>query len=120
MDSTYRPRFARAWLSGLVLGASAAFMLLELGVLGLAFLAVAVLLIAWKGPRAVAGGGLLTGLGLIWTVLFLRVQLTCGPGALFLDTSCSSDDLTPWILGSAAFFAAGLLLSAWALRRLRR
>ena len=120
MDSTYRPQFARSWLSGLVLGVSAAFMLVELGVLGLAFLGVAVLVIAWKGPRAVAGAGLLTGFGLIWTVLFSRVQLTCGPGALFRDTSCFSDDLTPWILGSAGMFTAGLLVSAWALRRMRR
>jgi hypothetical protein len=111
---------AGGWLSGLVLGVASAFMLIELGVIGLTFLALAALLIAWKGPRLLAASGLVTGLGLIWTVLFTRVQITCGPGALFPESGCSSDDISRWILGSAGVFAVGLLLSAWALRRVIR
>jgi hypothetical protein len=90
---------------------------LELGVLGVGFLAVALGLIAWKGPRVLAAAGLATGLGLIWTVLFLRVQLTCGPGAALPETGCVSEDLSPWIAGSGVIFVAGLIASAVALRR---
>ena len=108
---------AAAWLSGLVLGVASGFLVIEFGVLGLTFLAVAVLLIAWKGPRLLALGGLLSGFGLLWTVLFARVQLTCGPRAMLPESGCSSDDLSRWILGSAGVFVLGLVLSAVALRR---
>src|SRR5688500_8834831 len=111
MTSTYRPTArprgtspAGGWLSGLVLGVASGFLVIELGVIGLTVLALAVLLIAWKGPRLLAAGGLASGFGVLWMVLFVRVQLTCGPGALFPDAGCASDDLSPWILGSAGIF----------------
>ena len=109
-----------AWLSGVVLGAVGGIGSLTFGVLGLAFLAVAALLIAWKGPRLLAGAGLVTGAGLIWTVLFTRVQLTCGQGEIGPNGGCFTEDLTPWIAGSAAVFVAGLVASALALRRMQR
>ena len=117
IGSDRRTRAAAAWVSGLVLGIASGFLGIEFGVLGLTFLALAVLLIAWKGPRLLALGGLLSGFGLLWTVLFARVQLTCGPRAMFPESGCSSEDLSQWILGSAGVFAFGLLLSAIALRR---
>ena len=111
---------ASAWLSGLVLGVACGFLLIELGVVGLAFLALAVLLIVWKGPRMLAFGGLLTGFGCLWTVLLARVALTCGVDAFFPDANCATEDLTSWISGSAAIFVVGLGMSAVALRMLRR
>jgi hypothetical protein len=113
-------RPASGWLAGLVLGVASGFLLIELGVIGLAFLAVALVVISWKGPRLLAAGGLLTGSGVLWTVLFARVALTCGATAFFPDPNCSTDDLTPWVASSAAIFIAGLLLSAFALARMRR
>ena len=108
---------ASGWLAGVVLGVVGGISLVSLGVPGIGFLAVALVLIAWKGPRLLAGAGLVTGLGLIWTVLFARVQLTCGADALFADPSCFSDDLTPWIAGATGIFVTGLVASALALRR---
>lgn len=111
---------ASAWLSGLVLGVACGFLVIELGVVGLAFLALAVFLIVWKGPRMLAFGGLLTGFGCLWAVLFARVALTCGADAFFPDAGCATEDLTSWIAGSAAIFVLGLGLSAVALRRMPR
>jgi hypothetical protein len=111
---------ASAWLSGLVLGVASGFLTIELGVVGLAALLVSIALIAWKGPRLLAAGGLLTGFGVLWTVLFLRVALTCGETAFFPDPTCFTEDLTAWAAGSAAIFIGGLLASAAALGRMRR
>lgn len=112
-----RTSLAAAWLSGLVLGVIGGVSLMSLGAIGLAFIAISVLLIAWKGPRRLAAGGLVAGLGLVWTVLFARVQLTCGPHALIPDENCTSDDLAVWIAASVVVFAIGLVASALALRR---
>ena len=111
---------ASGWLAGLVLGAATGFAVIELGVFGVAFLLVALALIAWKGPRLLAAGGLLTGFGLLWTVLFSRLVLTCGADAFFPDPNCFSDDVTSWVAASATIFVAGLLISASALSRIRR
>jgi hypothetical protein len=108
------------WLSGLVLGGVSGLALLVLGTLGLVFGLLSLGLILWRGPRGLAGAGLLTGLGLIWTVLFARVALTCGgpfdPGV----GTCGAPDLGGWIATSVAMFAVGLVASAFALRRSRR
>jgi len=117
MHAERRSSSFAAWLSGLVLGAVGGIGVLELGVLGLGFLVVALGLIAWKGPRILAAAGLATGFGLIWTVLFLRVQLTCAPGAPLPESGCVSEDLGPWIAGSGLVFVAGLVASAAAFRR---
>lgn len=112
-------RFASPWLAGLVLGAVNGTALLSLGTLAFPLLAASLLLIAWKGPLLVAGTGLLTGTGLVWTVLFLRVALTCGGP---LDTgvgTCDAGDLSAWIATAAAIFGVGLAGSAVAFGRLR-
>ena len=117
-DDTRRP--ARGWLGGLVLGAVSGLTLLVLGAIGTVFALVAVVLILWQGPRGLATAGLLTGTGLIWTVLFARVALTCG-GPLDPGTStCIAGDLTGWAAVGASIFALGLVASAFALRRSRR
>lgn len=108
------------WVSGLVLGFVSGLTLLVLGAPGLGILVTAVGLILWKGPRALASAALLTGLGLIWTVAFARVALTCG-GPLDPRTStCVAGDLTGWVAVSGAVFGLGLVASAFALRRSRR
>lgn len=109
-----------AWLAGLVLGVASGFLVLELGVVGLAFVVASIAVIAWKGPRIVVFGGLLAGFGGLWTVLFARVALTCGAAALFPDQTCSTEDLTPWVLGSAAVLVLGLGVSWNGARRMRR
>jgi len=111
---------ASAWLSGLVLGVATGFVTIELGVIGLSLVLASIALIVWKGPRLPGFGGLLAGFGGLWTFLFARVALTCGPQALLPDSGCFTEDLTPWIAGSGALFAAGLVLSIVALRRRRR
>jgi hypothetical protein len=85
MRSTNDPR-GSTWLAGLVLGFVCGLLLLE-GFLGILFLAASLGLIAWKGPRLLAGAGLLTGLGLVWAVLFTNVAINCAfpqPGAIAL------------------------------------
>ena len=113
-------RRARAWLAGLVLGAVSGLGLLVAGIMGAIILVAALLLIAINGPRLLAGAGLISGLGLILTVLFMRVALTCG-GPLDPGTStCIAGDLGASIAVGAATFAIGLVASAFALRRSRR
>ena len=109
-----------AWLAGLVLGVISGLMLLELGALGVPFVLASLGLILWKGPRQLAGAGLLSGFGLILFVLFARVALTCGgpfdPGT----STCVAPDLTGWIVAGAVIFAVGLIASAIALQRTHR
>ena len=107
-------------MAGLVLGAASGFAILELGVFGTLLLLASVVLIAWKGPGLLATGGLVTGVGVLWTALFSRVALTCGVGAFFPDPDCSTNDVALWIAGSGAVFVVGLVVSAAGLRRVRR
>ena len=119
MAALDRNAFVSPWLAGLVLGAVNGLTVLSLGTLMLPLLVASALLIAGKGPRLIAAAGFLTGAGLIWSVLFIRVALTCGgpfdPGL----STCVTDDLSGWIAGAAFVFAIGLVGSALAFRRLR-
>jgi hypothetical protein len=113
-------RRAGNWLAGLVLGAISGLGVLVAGILGAVILVAAVLLIAIHRPRGLSAAGLVTGLGLVWTVLFARVALTCG-GPLDPGTStCGAGDLSVWIAASVVLFAVGLVASALALQRTRR
>ncbi len=114
------PGLVAGWLPGLVLGTLNAFLLLELGWMAPAFLAATVLLILWKGPRLGAFAGLLTGAGLIWTVLFSRVGLSCAFAAQLPGEDCQAPGIVPWILVSVVTLALGVATSAIALRRSRR
>ena len=109
-----------AWLSGLVLGVVSGVTVVMLGSIGLVFALASLALITWKGPRGLAFAGLLTGFGLIWTVLFAHSALTCGGPFDPRVSTCVASDLTRWISGSAAIFAFGLVTSARALQRTRR
>ena len=110
---------AGAWLSGLVLGVVSGLMLVTWGAMGLIFALLSLALIIWKGPRMLAAGGLLMGIGLIWSVLFARVGLDC---TVFLDPGegCELGSIGSWVAVSVAFFVGGILASAFALQRTKR
>jgi hypothetical protein len=109
-------RRASGWLSGVVLGFAGGLLVLELGMFGLIFVVAAIALIVWKGPRGLAGAGLVTGVGLVWSVLFARVGLDC---TVFLEPGkgCGADNIWGWVAASIVFFVGGLLASALALQR---
>ena len=120
MHGRQRTRFTSGWLAGLVVGAATGAAWLSLGLLVLPLALASIVLIAWKGPRLPAFAGLLTGVGLMWTVLFLRVALTCG-GPLDPHTSeCHAGDPTGWFAFAVALFMLGLAGSALALSRTQR
>ena len=119
-SSEDQPRFGSGWLPGLFLGALNGIALLSLGTIGLPFLALTLLLILWKGPRFRALAGLLTGAGLIWTVLFARVALSCVFAAQLPGESCGSPGIGAWVAIAAVTFGVGLGASVVAFRRARR
>lgn len=110
------------WLAGLVLGALVGLTSISfvLGLLALPLLAVSIVLIAVKGPRLPASAGLLTGWGLLWTVVITQATISClafdrGPGR-----ECAPGEPWPWLAAGAVMFVLGLVASAWALRRASR
>lgn len=108
-----------AWLTGLALGGliGVTSISFALGILAIPILVASVALIAWKGPRLIAGAGLVTGWGLLWTVAIVQSTLSCltidrGPGRW-----CEPADMGPWLAIGIGLFIAGLAGSAFALRR---
>ena len=61
-------------------------------------------LISIRPGRTLAIGGVLTGLGACWLVLFASADARCGPG-------CSGPDMTPWLAASGAMLAVGVSLT---------
>ena len=108
------------WFAGFVLGLACGLCILIAGFIGLTVLAAALLLIAWKGPRSLALTGLVTGIGLVWTVLWARVWLTCDVLPQPSGTSCDSGGISPWVVAAFSILMAGLVASALVLRRSRR
>ena len=118
---TNRPsdRPAAGWLSGLVLGGLAGLTSISfvLGVIGLPIIVTSLVLIAWKGPRLLAGAGFLTGWGLLWTVAIVQSTVACltferGPGRW-----CEPADTGAWLVAGILMFAVGLAASAFAFAR---
>jgi hypothetical protein len=111
---------AGGWLAGLLLGALCGLTTISfaLGAIGIPIIVASVLLILVKGPRLTAGAALLTGWGLVWTVLIVNSTVSCltidrGPGRW-----CEpADGIEPFLLVGAAMFVVGLVASALALRR---
>jgi hypothetical protein len=108
------------WLAGLVLGFASGVCVLIGGFIGIIVLAAALLLIAWKGPRSLALTGLVSGIGLAWTVLLGRVWLTCDVLPQPPGTQCESGDTSAWAAAAVGMLVAGLIASALALGRTRR
>jgi hypothetical protein len=106
------------WLAGLLLGAVSGFGLLTAPLMGVMFVVAAVLLIAINGPRLLAGAGLVTGIGLIGSVLLARAEISCSfpPQA----TDCEAGRVLWWIAAAVGLFVIGLIGSALALQRTRR
>ena len=119
MTNRSSDRPAAGWLSGLVLGALAGLTSISfvLGVIGLPIIVTSLALIAWKGPRLLAGAGFLTGWGLLWTVAIVQSTVACltferGPGRW-----CEPADTGAWLVAGIVMFALGLAASAFAFAR---
>jgi hypothetical protein len=103
----------------LFLGAIDSIMLLELGVIGMAFTLVCLALIAWKGPRLAATAGLVTGLGVIGTILFAMVAARCAVENATPGSGCDAGDIWTWIAVAVGVLALGVAGTVQAARRLR-
>jgi hypothetical protein len=108
------------WVPGLVLGVIDAFGLLELGVVGLAFSVLSILLIAWKGPRLMALAGLVSGAGAAWTILFSGVMLRCAAENAVPGQGCEAGDIGSWVAIAIAMLVVGLVASFSLARRSAR
>lgn len=108
------------WFTGLVLGLASGLSILVAGFIGVVVAVAALVLIAWKGPRALALTGLVTGIGLVWTALFGRVWLTCDVLPQPPGTDCEAGDISRWVAVAAGILIAGLIASWFAFRRTRR
>jgi hypothetical protein len=108
------------WFAGLVLGSASGLCILVAGFIGIAVLAAALLLIAWKGPRTLALTGVVAGIGLVWTVLFARVWLTCDVLPQPPGECCESGGISLWVAAAVGILVAGLVATVLALRRSRR
>jgi hypothetical protein len=114
---------AGAWLAGLILGGLTGLTTVSfaLGVLGLPILVGSVAVILWKGPRAIALAGFVTGIGLVWSVLIASSTISCltidrGPGRW-----CEpADGVWRFLVAGATMLVLGLVLSAEAFKRRRR
>ncbi|HXG25648.1 MAG TPA: hypothetical protein VNL94_02175 [Candidatus Binatia bacterium] len=110
-----------AWLTGLMLGGLTGLTSISwaLGLLAVPILVASVVLIVWKGPRAIAGTGFLTGIGLLWTVLLATSTLSC----LTIDRTAGrcepAEGVWRFLAAGGTMLVLGLLLSAEAFRRLR-
>jgi hypothetical protein len=111
--SSHSRSIRRGWLAGFVVGVAAGCLTLEFPSLGWLLAIAFALPAAIVGPRAAAIGGLLAGLGAIWTVLIGHVALTCRAG-------CEDPGIERWLIAGGGLLAAGLALSAIAAWRRRR
>ena len=101
-----------AWLAGAALGALGGFLILAGGVIGLAFLAVAALVLLRERAGAFGLAGLMTGVGAMWVAVFGRVKLACSPAA-----QCQAPTIDGWLLFGVAVLVLALALTVVALRR---
>lgn len=97
-------REKRGWLAGFVVGVAAGFLTLEFPSLGWLLAIAFAIPAAIVGPRVAAIGGLLAGLGAVWTVLLARVAVTCREG-------CEAPGIERWLIFGGGLLAAGLALS---------
>jgi hypothetical protein len=108
-----------AWLAGAMLGAIGGILLFVFPAAGVLMLAVALGLVLWQGPRLAGLAGIVSGIGLTWTVVFLRVKVECEAFNAAPGQECVAPEVDQFLAGAAAVAVVGALLSvaAWAARR---
>ena len=107
------------WLIGLFFGAIDSILLFELGFYGLLFTLAFVGLAVWKGPRLPALSGLVTGVGLVWTVLMTNVTVRCAIENMTAGAGCEADGIWVWIGTAVGILVIGAVATVIAARRLR-
>ena len=100
-----------AWFAGLVLGIATGMALLVAGLIGIAVLVVGIVLLATYGPRMHSIAGFLTGFGLVWTILFVNVKMTCATLGALPGETCRSGNTDLWLIASFVILAVGLLVT---------
>jgi hypothetical protein len=109
-----------AWTIGLVLGLASCLLLLEGGYVGILFGVLTLGLIAWKGPRAIATAGWVTGFGALLTLLYSRVATSCGSDPASPGNGCQPGDIVFWTAAAVGVLLLGVLGTAILVRRSRR
>jgi hypothetical protein len=108
-----------AWLIGLFFGAIDSILLFELGFIGLLFTLAFVGLIVWKGPRLPAASGLITGVGLVWTILFANTMARCAIDSATPGSGCDAAGIGPLVAFAVGLLLLGAVGTVVAARRLR-
>ena len=99
----------RRWATGLLVGLVVGVGVLVGGAIVAPIGIAAVALLAAEPGRDAPVGGLLSGFGGAWLVLFLRADLSCGK-------DCIGPDVTPWYGFAAVLLVIGIVLTARTLR----
>jgi hypothetical protein len=99
------------WFIGLVIGLSTGTLLLTIGVVGLAVLVLAIVVLVRGGPRRYGVAGFLTGFGLVWTVLFVNVKMNCATLGALPGETCTTSGTNLWLVGSVIILFVGLLVT---------
>jgi hypothetical protein len=102
-----RPR--TAWLAFALLGALATVVLLEFPIAGLVLLILALGGIALRPPRGAALTGLILGMGATWTLLMVRVKVSCEAFNAVAGQGCEAPGIGGWILVGLGMLAVGVL-----------
>jgi len=98
------------WLTGVVVGAAGALLILLGGTLGVAAFALLVVSVLARPDRRSALAGLPVGFGSVILALLLRADLACRPD------ECLAPDVTGWIaLAVGCLLAGGLATAGMAL-----
>ena len=110
-----------AWLAGAVLGALAGVLVFVFPAAGVLMFGASIGIVLWQGPRLPGVAGIVTGVGLTWTVLFLRVKLECDAFNAVPGQECVAPGVEQFLAVAATVVIVGAVLSAiaWAARRPR-
>jgi hypothetical protein len=102
-----------AWLAFLVLGVLDGVVLLSFPSLGFVILALGLAGIAVRPPRVAALAGLVTGVGAIWSLLLIRVAVSCDAFNREPGQSCESPGIEGWILVGLVVLVIGVVGSVF-------
>ena len=76
-----------------------------------AAIAASIGVVLWQGPRLPGLAGIVTGVGLTWTVLFLRVKLECDAFNAVPGQECVAPGVEQFLAGAATVAVVGAVLS---------